>query len=283
MIPLLYGALAGVLWGLNPVVIKRYGNGLDAVTVNGVRAFYAFTLLLVFIYLLGSFQTADLIGLVLIFASALIGPYFGDYFYVESIRRIGGGNAITIGYLYILVAQLASIAFLGEELSSNILVGTLLAILGVFLIYGGGNNVRDVKGYLLALFTAVFWGFSTIFSRLATNYGHVLFLTMLRNLYVFMLALAVRKKRVLDNSFSRRGFMLGFFAGGLSFGFGMALFIRALSVGGVSASTLPTIIAPLVGRILSAIINKEGFDAASLGGSLLIITGIGIGFIGFTG
>ncbi len=279
MLPMIYGLIAGVLWGFNPVVIKKYGEGLDTVTVNGVRAFYAFLLTLIITFTISPTYQADFTGLMIIFLSALSGPFLGDIFYVKAIRGIGGGNAITIGYMYVFVAEFISILILGETPDYHILIGTLLAVFGVSLIYKGYGSVSSRREYLSAFLTAVFWGFSTIFSRLATLHGDPFFLTVVRNLYVFTLASSIKGSRVVKESFSRKGFILGFLAGGLSFGLGMALFIKALSIGGVQVSALPTLIAPVVGRVFSIIVNEEKPDSNGIIGTFVTVLGLSIGFL----
>jgi len=279
MLPMIYGLIAGVFWGFNPVVIKKYGGGLDTVTVNGVRAFYAFLLTLIIMFATVSAYEADFTGLLTIFLSALIGPFFGDIFYVKGIRGIGGGNAITIGYMYVFVAEFISILFLGEAPNAHILMGTLVAAFGIGLIYSGYGSISSRREYLSAFLTAVFWGLSTIFSRLATLHGDPLLLTVVRNLCVFILASSIRGPRVVRESFSRTGFIIGFLTGGLSFGLGMALFIKALSMGGVQVSTFPTLIAPVVGRIFSVIVNREKPGLNGIVGTLAVVLGLSIGFL----
>ncbi|MGB9827120.1 MAG: EamA family transporter, partial [Thermosphaera sp.] len=65
----------------------------------------------------------------------------------------------------------------------------------------------------------------------------------------------------------------------LSFGLGMALFIKALSIGGVQVSALPTLIAPVVGRVFSIIVNEEKPDSNGIIGTFVTVLGLSIGFL----
>lgn len=273
-------AMAGVLWSLNPPVIKRFAGGMDPVAFNGARGIYAVLVLTLYMLVKGVAPSVRPEGLALIYLSALLGPVLGDILYIKAIVSIGGGNAITIGYLYIFIAQLIGIYVLGEKPDAHLLIGSLVAFTGIYLIYnGGGESIRG-RGVAYALAAAVLWGMSAVCSRLATQYGDALSLGFTRNVFLVLSIVLVRGLLPARYALSRNGFIAGFITGGLSFGVGMVLFIEALAAGGVSLAVLPTIIAPALARFTSRIIAGEVVGWRSIAGTLVTVAGIALGSLG---
>lgn len=271
--------LAGVLWGLNPVFIKKYGEGLSPLSVNAVRGLYASIVMLPIALCATREQPLEAPGLLLVTLSAIFGPGIGDFFYVKSIRAVGAGNAIMLGYLYVFVSQLLATACLHEDVKILSIIGGLVALTGVFTTYRPireKHSDSSTKGIAHGMFAAVFWGISAIFSKLATGYGDPYALTLVRNLALFAVLAPLAYSEIKEATLSKRGALLGFTAGGLGFGIGMALFISALSTSGVVIATTPTMIAPLVARLLSMILAGEKFTRAELTGTLLVVFGIGL-------
>lgn len=271
---------AGLIWGSNPIFIKKYGGRASELAVNAVRGIYAALALAPLAILTGRGLEVNIIGLLFISMSALTGPGLGDYFYVRSIRAIGGGNAITIGYLYVFVSQITGHVFLGEELPLNTIAGGALALLGIYLVYRGSNNARGARGrsLLYAIITAVAWGISATFSKLATRYGDPIDMTFFRNVALFIALLPLSLRDTKDIISTKDGALLGLTAGALGFGIGMALFITALSISGLVVATLPTMIAPITTRLLSALLfEDERAGLNELAGTALVVAGIWLG------
>lgn len=272
--------LAGVFWSLNPPVIKRFSGDVDPVVVNGARGLYAILVLAPFIMLYHA-GIPGFDGLLFIGFSALLGPFLGDIFYIRAIMSIGGGNAITVGYLYIFVAQLAGFVVFGESPGLRLLLGSILAFTGVYIVHHSNSGSKPYSiGLLYGLLTAVLWGLSTVFSKIATMHGDPVFLGFARNVFLLLATVLARGYMPLRYAFTRNGLVTGFITGGLSFGAGMVFFITALSIGGVSLTVLPTIIAPVLARFFSWLIAGEQLDLRTIIGTLVTVSGILLGSLG---
>lgn len=271
---------AGLIWGSNPVFIKKYGGGINELAVNTIRGIYAALALAPLALLAGRGLDVNSVGLLYITMSALTGPGLGDYFYVRSIRALGGGNAITIGYLYVFVSQIMGHAFLGEDLPLNAIAGASLALFGIYLVYRGSNSVEKARrvDFVYALVTALAWGISATFSKLATRYGDPLDMTFFRNVVLFLALLPLSVRDTRNAMLTREGAVLGLTAGALGFGIGMAFFITALSVSGLVAATIPTMIAPITARLFSALmLEGEKAGLGEVAGTALVVAGIWLG------
>jgi len=270
--------IADTIWGLAPGIISRYGRDKPFYIVNYARSMYAVLLLALIVGFSRLYPVVPLVGLAVIAISAFFGPLLGDLLYIISIQKIGGGNAVSIGYLYIFFAQLFSAILYHEELTPRLLLGTIIALTGIYLIYSGEKHVVTKTGIIAALGAALSWGMGATISRLAVAYGPTLVVALYRNLTV-LLALTPFSYRETRYVFTKKGFILGFIAGGLGFGVGMILFLYAVKTVGVAVTALATSISPVLGRIFSRIIAGEKPSHKAIYGT--ITTAIGI-FIGIT-
>ncbi len=273
---ILAGLLAGTIWGLAPGIISRYGRGKPFYIINYARSMYAVILLTLMVIALSLPPSIPHVGLFVIAVSAIFGPLLGDLFYIYSIQRIGGGNAVSIGYTYIFVAQVLSAIFYHEQLSLRLVLGTALALAGIYLIYSGEKQRLDKTGVAAAIAAALSWGIGATLSRLAVSYGAPFIVALYRNLTV-LLILAPVSYRETHYVFTKNGFIVGFIAGGLGFGIGMTLFLYAVKTIGVAVTALATSISPVLGRIFSRIIAGEKPSSRAVYGTLVSALGIFIG------
>ena len=115
-----------------------------------------------------------------------------------------------------------------EQLNPRLVIGTVLAMTGIYLIYSGGKHRLNKAGVAAVLAAALSWGMGATLSRLAISYGAPLVVALYRNLTV-LLILATVSYRKTPYVFTKNGFILGFIAEGLGFSKGVTLVIRSNS------------------------------------------------------
>jgi len=279
---MVYGVLsaviASILWSINPSVIKRYGYGVSSIALNGLRALMAALFLLIPIILYGFRVELVLIGLLYILGSAIIGPGIGDVLYIKSIRSIGAGKSVVIGYTYVFIAQILAAIFLGEELGISLIIGTLLAMLGIYLVYRGEDN-SDLcwRKILISLMPAIAWGVGSIVNKYALMYTDPLSLGFIRVIVLSFILLLPMYNSIPRSILSKRILFTAVVTGGLGYGIGMPLFLYAVDVVGVSVTVLATTLTPVLGRLFSILIAGEKIEPKGLLGTILVILGIIIG------
>lgn len=155
---LLYALISSSTFGLIPLFLiptLREGMGLDSVLV------YRFGLSALFIWLVlwrkrtkmkinfKEFGILIFLGMLYAMTSILLAK---SYLYIPS------GIAVTIHFLYPIVVAIIMILFFREKASKPIIVATLLAIGGVYLL-GSSDSSGDlsVKGLSLALSTVILY------------------------------------------------------------------------------------------------------------------------------
>jgi len=126
-----YVVITATLWSLNPAVIQKFGKNLKPMTITVFRAFAALALLIPLAFVNGIHSNFNLYAISVAVASGIIGPGIGDTVYTRSIQLIGGSLAAIISYTYIFVAQILAFIILRESIEISIVVGGILAFLGI--------------------------------------------------------------------------------------------------------------------------------------------------------
>ena len=98
---------ASIAWALNPAFFRVGARGVDAATFNALRVLSALPFLAALVVGVERLELPSAPEAWLYIAAAsIIGVGLGDALYIEASKRIGGGRAVTIGYLYIFASQL---------------------------------------------------------------------------------------------------------------------------------------------------------------------------------
>lgn len=138
---------ASIAWALNPAFFRVGARGVDAATFNALRVLSALPFLAALVVGVEGLELPSAPEAWLYIATAsIIGVGLGDALYIEASKRIGGGRAVTIGYLYILASQLLAHALLGEELGMRMALGTLAALTGLWLVATEGMSTGVIPG-----------------------------------------------------------------------------------------------------------------------------------------
>lgn len=155
---LLYALISSSTFGLIPLFLIptiREGMGLDSVLV------YRFGLSAIFIWLmLWKKGTNMKVNLKEVWVLIVLGILYAltSIFLAQSYFYIPSGVAVTIHFLYPILVAIIMILFFGEKASKPIILATLMAIGGVYLL-GSGDSSGDlsIKGLTLALTTVILY------------------------------------------------------------------------------------------------------------------------------
>ena len=270
---------ASIAWALNPAFFRVGTRGVDAATFNALRVLSALPFLAALVVGVEGLELPSALEAWLYIAAAsIIGVGLGDALYIEASKRIGGGRAVTIGYLYIFASQLLAHALLGEELGMRMALGTLAALTGLWLVATEGDERgRDPLGVAAALGSALAWGFGSIANKLALGYVDPLRLSLLRSVVLAALLTPARWRGLLCAAERRITLVTGVASGVLSFAVGLPLFLLAIDTLGVGAAVLATALTPVLGRVAARALAGERISARGVAGTLLTSAGIALG------
>ena len=242
-----------------------------------LRSFFAVLTLLFILPVIHVSFTFSLEAILITFTSALLGPLAGAILYIKTIKLMGSGNAVTISYLYIFFAQLTSYVMLREKPAPTLYIGSLIALLGVYIVYRGESRVMSRSGIFYGLAAAILWGVASTILKIAANYGDPACIALIRNLFALLVLLpfAYGEARIVIRD---KGVLLAaIISGSLGLGIGMWLFIYAMNMVGVSVTVLVTSLTPILTRILSVYIAGEKPTRKAYLGTVVTSTGILLG------
>lgn len=274
--------VASIMWGIAPAIIKiGVRSHIDARGFNAVRVFAGAPVIALILFFSGETFSipTSIFGWLAILAASLLGPGLGDIAYIYSIREIGGGRAVTIGYTYILISQFLAVLLLREQPGIQLFIGSIIALMGVWLVAQEARiEAGNRKGIIAALVASGAWGFGSIANKYALYYVGPLTLSFLRILILIplMVFLGYRGLKSID----KRATVMAGITGVLSYGFGIPLFLYAINSVGVSITVLVTALAPVLGKVFSIILAKERIAIRGIMGTLVTVVGIIVGVLG---
>jgi len=288
---------AALCWTVSAVLYKKALSNVRPTAANIVRCTSTSLILLVFLALSGKFGVlVDLSSNALILAciSGLIGLGLGDTLYLTSLKLIGVARAVPITCTYPLFSLLWAMLLGGENITSQIVAGTLLIILGIWLLsQDKQKNSAEmsrkilVKGVALAAATAIIWSISISMVNMAIkespDFDHALAVNIIR---VTMIAIFLRASApVVDRGLSflkirKETFYALSLGGVVALGLGWFFLTYSFAVNTPEARAVPiSSTTPLFSTLSGIIFLNEKVTKQNILGSILIVAGIFLVFM----
>jgi len=276
-----YSVLASLLWSLNPAIIQKYGRSIKPITFTGLRAIFASLVLTLVAVMLGRDLLASsmsLSGVLLLIASAVIGPGVGDAAYAKAIKLLGGSLAVIVSYTYIFVAQLLAVVVLGEKIAWGLAAGTAISFSGIIIaVYRDSTNHRGfaASGLLYAFVASISWGIASFLIKpVYTEVPDPVFVALMRLIVVAVFFMIAGLREISSFNELKHQIVPASITGILGWGIGMTLFVHAIGVAGVSASVAATALTPVVSQITVALVNRARISWKHGAGAILVALGI---------
>lgn len=155
----LAGLVAALAWTLASSLWRGLTTSLSALQLNGLKNAIACMALLPVLVTLP--WTGEVAGLLLLLLSGGIGISLGDSFYLAALRRLGTRRTLTLESLSPLAAASGGLLVMGEQLSSQAWLGTVMVTVSVVLVArqqppdATSRNDRSVREQVLGLTLAL--------------------------------------------------------------------------------------------------------------------------------
>lgn len=167
--------VAAFCWAASAVLYKKVLSKTGYLLANLVRSAFAVLFLLSILPLIpfqSSVVSLNELGL-LVFA-AVTNLVIGDTFYFMGLRKIGVSRAQPISSSYPLYSMVLAGFVLGEPLTSAVLIGTPLIVIGTVAVSLAGNNNNmktaggsSLGGAVASIVAALFWSVGLITYKVA--------------------------------------------------------------------------------------------------------------------
>lgn len=264
------------LWGCLYVLSKFVLDKLPVFTVACARYLIAVIVLFAVIRLrkLGKIERGDwkyvlivgFLGYFLSLGAQLLGTKMSN---ASLASLVNSTNPV---FIMVMAAIM-----LGEKLTVRKIASILLAIVGVYIILGGGAIGNQWAGILLSLFSVILWSFVSVYMRritqkyppiLITAYG--MLVAMVCNLPISIFEIVTADQLAPDATAVIALLAMGIFCTGVAHLF----WNQSLSIleAGTCSAFYP--VQPLVSVLLGILFLHEQISPSFLIGSILIVLGI---------
>lgn len=194
-----YALLAGALWGVSPLLLKRGLKYADVSTATLIEQCVSVVFLAGLALFSGEVIHLDFGSRAFwaFFLAGAVGASFGKVFYYKGIDKVGASRATSIKNGSPLLTAFLAVLFLGEEMNGFIGAGVCLIVLGIAFLSGAKSGTEPgsarLNYFLFPLIAAFCFGINPIFKKIGVDAANLPILGALitqATALVFMLAFA---------------------------------------------------------------------------------------------
>ena len=282
MIGELYALAAAVCWSMAAIFYKK-GLRAGAIPAVLIRTFFAMLFIsIVYIITRGLHFNFTLIGLAFLNIGGVLRLILGGSAYMKGLENISVSRFIPILFTFPLLTILLSALLLGEEIHMNVIAGTVLIVIGIWILSKGQNigNEKNIKlGVSMAFLAAFLYSFSIVATKTGLNEVDPLQSVVISMpiplllLYVFY---SMNNGAKTIFKFRKMDYVLLGMGGILGMGFGSYFFFVSMTHIGAAKATSLSSITPFLSSMLALVTLKEKLQPALLIGTCATVAGIWI-------
>lgn len=288
---------AAFCWTLSPVLYKVALSDAKPIPANISRCISTTIFLFACLGVSGrlwNLATLGIDSLLLASLSGIVGLFLGDTMYMMSLALIGVSRAVPVSCAYPLFTTFFAVLFLGERVTSFLLLGTVVIIVGTWLVSqertGSSSVTRSVlfKGVSIALATAIVWSVSIIMMDHALELSQMAsidsaFVVNTARMSATVLAFLALSP-LIDRHFrfmklKRKTWIILALGGIVALGLGWVLLAVSLSQIEASHAVPISSVSPLFATLIGTFFLKEKVTVRIFIGSVLIVLGTSVVFI----
>ena len=281
------GLASAFIWATASLAIKAQSDRIDTSSFNAFRLVVGTVFMVALLPFSGGWTALTQVpatAAILLAVSSIIGVAMGDTLYFWSLTKIGASRALPISSAYPLFTWALAIPLLGEKLTLEAMVGTVLVLAGVYLLSPriGPVSHTDARtdriGILAALAAAALWAIATMLLKVGLQDGTPVVIVNLIRLPVAAIATALFTQRKFGFrvwcGYNLKTLPILTLLAVYSTGIGMIVWTLTVDYAGAARASLLNTAAPLIGVPLSALFLKERVTAKIAAGTLLSVVGI---------
>ena len=180
-------------------------------------------------------------------------------------------NSINPVFIFILASLI-----LKERMTAGKVFGTLLAIAGVYVIFGSSGGGISIPGLALAMFSVFFWSLSSVLVRKVTSEIDPLVMTMYGMLIGLagMAPAAAAEMQFVPCTISLKGILSVFYLGIVTTAFAHFLWNKALSAAPAGTCSMFYPVQPLTSAVMGVLVLGEPVTAGFIIGAAVISAGV---------
>lgn len=287
VIGIVLGLASAFIWATTSLAIKAQADRIDTSSFNAFRMFVAMLFVLALLPFFGGIHAIvqmPVNATLMLAISSVIGIAFGDTLYFWGMTKIGTARALPISGTYPLFTWALAVPLLNEPITWEAIFGTLLVIVGVYLIAPQTEKTiqadeRIERWGIIAVFAAaLLWAIATTMLKIGLEQSpHVIVVNAIRlpAAAAASALIAYRQKGwAAWRGYNRQSLPALIGLAIYSTGIGMIVWTLTVDFAGAARASLINTAAPIIGVPLAAIFLKENVTPKIAMGTLLSVMGI---------
>ncbi|MGA2285782.1 MAG: DMT family transporter [Dehalococcoidia bacterium] len=286
--------LAAALWAIAGIVFAAQIRRVSPLALNFIRclAATAFVCLLIpFTGASGEIRSASAATIVTMVATGVLSTAFGDSLFFFALPALGASLAVPVSSsVYPLLTLFIAAVALGEKITVTIVFGSLLVVLGIFLLLSQTRpavvaapvderrrNAFDKRvAVLLLIAAAAFYTTSTVWLRVGTGNLGPTSAGVLRTGAAGVFLLSTLRPLEGSPRFDFRSAAWVAVAGVIGLGLGSLFYIAAVEEAGAGKTAVLTSTMPLFNLPLAVLFLKERVTPRIILGTITCVAGISL-------
>lgn len=166
-----YALVAGVLWGVGPLLLKRALKHTNVSTATLIEQNVSVILLVGLATSSGEIRHLDFASRSFwaFFLAGAVGASFGKVFYYKGIDKVGASKATSVKNSSPFLTAILAVFVLGESVSWLLVAGVGLIVGGIAVLTqtkaGGERGVDRLRYFLYPIIAALCFGVNPIFKK----------------------------------------------------------------------------------------------------------------------
>ena len=310
---ILFASAAAVIWATSSLMIKAQAEKVDTLAFNAFRVVVGALFFLALLPFFGGWQQLlqlPPLTMVTLAVSIILGFVIGDSIYFWSMTQIGASRAMPISGVYPVFTWMLAVPLLGEQITPQALLGTILVIVALFLLSrekpadadeandmilapSDGVEPRNISkraqylGVAGAIFAALTWAGATTLLRLGIQMQEpvTLYDNLQQSILVGSFRLCVAAVILVPvtqllkgarawTSFRGAALPRQIALAIYSTGIGSLFFVLGVALAGAARAALLNSASPLIGVLFSWLFLKEKLTRRVWMGTALAIAGV---------
>ncbi len=280
----LYALAAAFCWSVAAVFYKK-GIGAGAIPAVLIRTFFAMLFILIlYLFLRGGRFNFTLTGFLFLNLGGLLRLILGGMAYMKGLENISVSRFIPILFTFPLLTILLSSLLLDEKIRPAVVTGTVLIVIGVWILSKGHNSgsEKNIKlGISFAMLAAFLYAFSIVATKTGLNdvdpFQSVL-ISMPVPLALLYIAYSMNRGIATIFKFKKEAYILLGLGGVAGMGLGSYFFFVSLTTIGVAKATSLGAITPFLSSLIALLTLKEKITLELVLGMTATIAGIWVIF-----
>ncbi len=174
-----YALLAGALWGISPLMLKRALKHTNVSAATLVQQYVSVLLLSGLAVYSGEIVHIDFTGRAFwsFFLAGAVGASFGKVFFYKGIEKVGASKATSVKNSSPFLTALLAVVFLDEQVSWLLVTGLTMIVIGVAVLTqtkeSGARAVDRFQYFLFPIVAALCFAVNPIFKKIGISTAHV--------------------------------------------------------------------------------------------------------------